>query len=263
MEKELILIGCILLVGCTIIDTSNIPFCQDINVTGTDCHYIGDMFDRGVYNYSNGICKQYEPNLLIEHPKIGVCFSTLEGNIQIIKDAIEQCWNCTKKEECMDYNKLNYTTLKISRGEFEKMPCYRQRDWINGWCYPSECNKPNPPVCTAIYAVACYNEETPESKYSKNLYSNNTLPEEEPINTINISRLNTSFKSNPNLGKPANERVPDDYIPITVYEMVCQCNYGNGCPGFVCPCNKHCYNQSKVIWVPKNNCEMPIHCYTT
>lgn len=75
--------------------------------------------------------------------------------------------------DCLDYNNLNYTTLQISREEFEKLPCYRQIDWINGACYPSACHEPNPPVCTAIIAVMCFElNETPESAYFDHIFIN-------------------------------------------------------------------------------------------
>ena len=74
--------------------------------------------------------------------------------------------------DCLDYDNLNYTTLKISREDFEKLECYRQRDWLGGWCFPEECNVPNPPICNLVYSVYCPNLE--ESKYFDNMYINKT-----------------------------------------------------------------------------------------
>ena len=65
---------------------------------------------------------------------------------------------------------LNYTTLDISREDFEKLSCSRKVDWIGGWCYPIECKARNPPVCNYIYAVACYNEDNPSVQYAKHIW---------------------------------------------------------------------------------------------
>jgi len=70
----------------------------------------------------------------------------------------------------LDYDKLNYTTLNITREEFEALPKYRQRDWLSGVCYPANCKSRNPPVCVMFYAVHCINLDSPESKYFNNLY---------------------------------------------------------------------------------------------
>jgi len=92
---------CILISGCTYVDISHIPFCDDINVTGTDCHYIGDWFDKGEYNYSDGVCKWYDPYDPIGHPKMGICFSTFENDFNEIDEKFKKCWNCTEsKTEC-------------------------------------------------------------------------------------------------------------------------------------------------------------------
>lgn len=93
------------------------------------------------------------------------------ANIPVEQEEIK--WN--GDENCVDYNNLNYTTLGINRSEFEKLECYRQLDWIRGWCFPSDCDVPNPPVCTAIYAVACYNPNSQESKYFNNIWINESL----------------------------------------------------------------------------------------
>jgi hypothetical protein len=55
----------------------------------------------------------------------------------------------------IDYENLNYTTLQINRTEFESLTYLRQRDWINGVCYPVQCNIKNPPVCVEIVLVYC------------------------------------------------------------------------------------------------------------
>ena len=72
--------------------------------------------------------------------------------------------------DCLDYNNLNYTTLNISREDFEKLECYRQRDWLSGWCFPEECKARNPPVCNFIYATYCYDEDDPSVKYANNIW---------------------------------------------------------------------------------------------
>lgn len=300
----LILMACVIFSGCT--TSSNVPFCDDLNVTGTDCHSPMDFLDQGSYNYSNAICKELQYIGTAE--RMAFCFNTLENLTEELRDMFAEsmnsyckskCWNaddcvdnmsldgcnydgcnwccgdectllkCEEKSvnpseinmywngtiegrgiECVDYDGLNYTTLGISRENFEKLPCYRQRDWLKGWCYPHECNQPNPPICGAVYAVACYNlnVETPKSKYFKHIYLNKTdtsLPEEGPIN---ISKLNSAFKH----ARSANGQIPEDYIQTVAYETNCQCMDAiRWCEGWDCSCDDYyCYNKSRIVWFP-------------
>ncbi len=70
---------------------------------------------------------------------------------------------------CMeDYDNINYTVINISRIEFEALACYRQWDWLSGWCSP--CGGRNPPICVGHYAVACYNPDSPKEKYFDSRY---------------------------------------------------------------------------------------------
>lgn len=184
------------------IDISNVPFCDDINVTGTDCHYIGDIFDKGTYNYSSGICKQYETNPAIEHPKIGICFSTLDNDFEELKNIFRQCLNCT-----LQLNKTKCTFAGECSSDMSLEGC--SYDGCN-YCCNNECT-----------VMAC---------------------EKEPIN---ISKLNFTF----GYSRPANEQIPKNYVQITIYETNCQCLDGMG---WYSHCKDYyCYNQSNIIWVPK------------
>ncbi len=68
------------------------------------------------------------------------------------------------------FNELNYTTLNISREEFENLLPYQQTDWLSGICSPEDCKRKNPPVCVGYHAVYCYNPESEENKYFDNIY---------------------------------------------------------------------------------------------
>ena len=80
-----------------------------------------------------------------------------------------------KSSECLDYDNLNYTTLDISREDFKKLECYRQRSWINMVCFPDNCNLPNPPVCNSFYPTMCYDEDDPIFQYKTHIYINNEV----------------------------------------------------------------------------------------
>ena len=67
-----------------------------------------------------------------------------------------------------NYDRLNYTTLNITREDFTKLSESRQNDWMNGVCYPASCKVRNPPVCLSIYAVYCQNDK--EINYFDNMY---------------------------------------------------------------------------------------------
>lgn len=67
----------------------------------------------------------------------------------------------------IDYEHLNYTTINISRKDYEALPMYRQIGWLAGDCYPSNCNMPNPPYCDSYYLTYCASPQ--EISYYKNL----------------------------------------------------------------------------------------------
>jgi len=86
---------------------------------------------------------------------------------------IEETTTTTIEEEfvCIeDYDNINYTTINISREDFEELSCFRQRDWLRGVCYPLDCGQRNPPICTSLYAIYCYNPDNPIDKYFENIY---------------------------------------------------------------------------------------------
>ena len=56
----------------------------------------------------------------------------------VLEEEVEEEFVCIE-----NYDNLNYTTLNITREDFENLPCFRQTDWLYGVCYPSVCNKPN------------------------------------------------------------------------------------------------------------------------
>ena len=153
MKKILILVlGLIFIVGCTTINHSHIPFCIDVNETGLACK----SPDNNDYNWNESICKEYD--FYGTDRRLKFCNDTIERH-NIRHEEEKENFICIK-----DYDNLNYTTLGISREDFENLECYRQIAWLNGVCYPSDCNMPNPPVCTSIYAVYCYNPDSPENK---------------------------------------------------------------------------------------------------
>lgn len=157
---------CVFCVGCTTIDHSNIPFCREINETGINCHSPEDWVwgEKIDYKWNESICKGYEFYGTDERLKF--CFNTIE-RYNLDYEEQQKNYTCIK-----DYDNLNYTTLNISREDFEKLECYRQIDWLNGWCFPSECKARNPPVCTSTYMVMCYNPDSAKSKYFNNIYIN-------------------------------------------------------------------------------------------
>ncbi len=124
-----LIIGVIVVAGCTYYDTSEVPFCEDINKTGTDCHSPDDMdicsweFDeedkercREGYNYSAAICKNkvYSPALYNE---MSFCFDTLDDSFNDLADKFKKCWNCPEEDE----------TIKIS----PNLPgLFETEDWI-------------------------------------------------------------------------------------------------------------------------------------
>lgn len=66
---------------------------------------------------------------------------------------------------CRDLDNINYTTLNISREDFENLSCSRKVGWIRRECYPLECKVRNPPVCNSIYLIACYDPSVEYNKY--------------------------------------------------------------------------------------------------
>ena len=72
-----------------------------------------------------------------------------------------------ESEPCLNYSDLNYTTLKISEADLKKLSCFRQKDWLNGVCYPEDCGVRNPPVCKSVYAIKCFNPDSEEYEYFK------------------------------------------------------------------------------------------------
>lgn len=97
--KLIMIIGTLILVsGCTYVDISDIPFCEDINKTGTDCQYPG-WTD---YNESEVVCKKYDGIDMVE--KIILCYDTLESwsfNFSSTKTKSTECCypsNCPEAE---------------------------------------------------------------------------------------------------------------------------------------------------------------------
>lgn len=87
-----------------------------------------------------------------------------DANISFVSDS-----GCS-----IDYDNLNYSVLQIKREDYEKLSCSRQRDWLSGTCYPVDCKVPNPPICTSIYTVYCYNPDNPRTRYFEYMYLNKT-----------------------------------------------------------------------------------------
>jgi len=131
----------------------------------------------------------------------------------------------------------------------------------------------NLPYRTVGTCDSCYDNETCQ-KGEGIFPTHRCLPNRSPFfeyEKINESKINETLK-NKSLNwifnwtsKPANEKVPEDYKQIVIYETVCECISGifncNLSMFSQCSCNEYCYNKSKTIWVPGNNCEMPVHCY--
>jgi len=102
----IMILGIILLSGCTKINTSEIPYCKDLNVTGTNCHspenlnLYGDDED---YNYSEAICK--EVVMVGFDEKLTFCFDTLENMLNRTDiDYIDKP-NTFIDSDCIDYCK--------------------------------------------------------------------------------------------------------------------------------------------------------------
>jgi hypothetical protein len=130
---------------------------QDINGK-TQCGYLAQCPDNYTTEYIGGQCLICHKNTT-SNTKLNYSFYTNE---------IETTIQCG-----INYNNLNYTILKISRKEFEKLDCLRQTDWINGICYPKNCNIPNPPVCRTEVMVMCHPEEDLErDNYFVNMWIN-------------------------------------------------------------------------------------------
>lgn len=91
-------------------------------------------------------------------------------------------WNATKPTYCPDLDRLNYTTLQISREVFEKLDCNRQGHIVEGACHPCPPDGLNPPVCASYLMPWCpeFDEVLkPYRHYFDNLYI------KENITTIN------------------------------------------------------------------------------
>jgi len=115
----------------------------------------------------------------MKHIIIIICFALFLSGCRIEETEeyiLEEAISFTLKNEtfvCIkDYNNLNYTVLGITREDFEKLECYRQIDWINGVCFPDNCNISNPPVCTSTHMVYCYDGFSFENEYFDNIFIN-------------------------------------------------------------------------------------------
>lgn len=150
---------------------NTLPDCKTLNLTDSEisrlkCHSEYYKLNGTKYIYHNIVYMESDGGFESVMPISEHCYLEEE-------QPITSYFNATTNYTCMDYDNLNYTTLRISREEFEKLPCYRQTDWINGWCYPLACHQPNPPVCTAIITVMCFDlNKTPESSYFDHVYIN-------------------------------------------------------------------------------------------
>ena len=155
----LLLVGLILIIGCSLkqeavkFNGDIIPHCADINKEGSNC----------LFTISN----QADANFMMNN---SICKKQMDYGVVYCLDAENKV-----PKECISLDNLNYTTLNISRADFEKLSCSRKVDWINGWCDPIQCKSKNPPVCNFIYAIYCYNEDDPSVQYSKHIWINVTL----------------------------------------------------------------------------------------
>ena len=126
---------------------------------------------------------QYLGCTMIECPKKYGCLmerrNCTRSDVPSDDDVFSAYWSesdVVKEQECIeDYDNLNYTTLQISEEEFKQLPCNRQRDWLSGSCYPEDCGKRNPPVCTSTYLIDCYNPNNPKNQYFRQIYNNGSL----------------------------------------------------------------------------------------
>ncbi|MFW9879364.1 MAG: hypothetical protein ACFFG0_40320 [Candidatus Thorarchaeota archaeon] len=74
----------------------------------------------------------------------------------------------------VDLDKINYTTLNITREEFEEFDGYTQNRWVYGDCYPPSCGIRNPPKCKYYFNIYCSwgkgNVSSEEDIYWSNIF---------------------------------------------------------------------------------------------
>ena len=131
--KKLLFMFLVFLIGCQTINHKDIPFCDDINKTGYDCHSTEDfdicnewtnVCDDRVYNYSEAICKKYY--FIGINTRLRFCFDTTNGYV------------------------FNYTTksdrYKSTCQQVSKMDC--DDEGYCYWCY--RCNNTNESIIPNI-----------------------------------------------------------------------------------------------------------------
>ncbi|MBI4155426.1 hypothetical protein HY498_05075 [Candidatus Woesearchaeota archaeon] len=82
----------LLVAGCKSINHSQIPFCDDINMTGVDCHspfdinFFGERID---YDYEKAKCKF--TTYIGTEERLEFCFRTTENLTKDIEEAFRGC----------------------------------------------------------------------------------------------------------------------------------------------------------------------------